>query len=110
MGRSQRSLNSKRLISELGQLGSRAGRRRLPLYPSKQTSGGRAEMSVQGQKATSVVAHFLSATDELSRLARQVQKPVRIIDFNAGAFERNLGKQAGNTARGKDRISHGGSR
>src|SRR5258706_13264641 len=41
----------KRPASEtLHKLGSRTGPRRLPLYPSKQTSGGGGGMSVQCQK------------------------------------------------------------
>src|SRR5258707_248742 len=50
-------------------LGSRTGRRRLPLYPSKQTSGGRVGMSVQCQQRKSVASldHFVCSGDDLLR-------------------------------------------
>ena len=61
------------LMSELGQtLTSSWPRRRLPLYPSKQTSDGQAEMSVQCHKRTCGRKLF----DHLVARARRLRRDV----------------------------------
>ena len=84
----EQTLSVQRGMSAWVQLGSRAARRQLPLHPSRQTSGARAEMSVQCRyccksRKSNAIENLAKADLWASLPLHRLSAPLRrsVIDF-----------------------------